>query len=487
MDSLISPSVPLFSVALPEMFILGMACVMLLVDVFFPRRQHMSTYLIALLTMAGAIILCLPQFGHYGNPIVTFSGGYIVDRLAILSKLFMYLFSMFAFAYAQDYIKSRNIPSSDYYLLSILAVLGMSVMVSGYNLLTIFLGLELLSLPLYALVAMHRESSAAIEASMKYFVLGALASGLFLYGTSLLYGATGSIQLDLIAQALHANHSIVPVVALIFVLAGLAFKFGAVPFHMWVPDVYQGAPTPITLFIASAPKVAAFAITMRILVESMPTLQLDWVHMLTVISILSMFFGNVLAIAQTNIKRMLAYSSIAHIGYTLLGIIAGPYTTLGYSAAMFYIVTYVMVAAGGFAVVILMGRHGVEMDKLTDYRGLNARNPWLAFMMLLLLFSMAGVPPTVGFFAKLGLLEALVQAGDVWLAVLALMFALIGAYYYLRVVMLMYFEEPEEEYINQPVLVSRDMMIAISLNGSAALLLGLLPSYLIDLCRITVG
>lgn len=487
MDLLLSPSAPLFSVALPEIFILSMACVMLLVDVFFPRRQHMSTYLIAQLTMAGAIILCLPQFGHYGNPIVTFGGGYIVDRLAVLSKLFMFLFSMFSFAYAHDYIKARNMLRSDYYLLSVLAVLGMSIMVSGHNLLTIFLGLELLSLPLYALVAMYRDSSAAIEASMKYFVLGALASGLLLYGVSLLYGVTGSIQLDLIAQALETNHSIVPVVALVFVLAGLAFKFGAVPFHMWVPDVYQGAPTPVTLFIASAPKVAAFAITMRILIQSMPNLQLDWVHMLTAISILSMFFGNVLAIAQTNIKRMLAYSSIAHIGYTLLGIIAGPYTTLGYSAAMFYIVTYVMVAAGGFAVVILMGRHGVDMDKLTDYRGLNARNPWLAFMMLLLLFSMAGVPPTVGFFAKLGLLEALVQAGDVWLAVLALVFALIGAYYYLRVVMLMYFEEPAEEFSGQPVLISRDMMVAISLNGSAALLLGLLPSYLIDLCRITVG
>ncbi len=487
MDITTTPTISSLSAAMPELFMLGMACVMLLLDVCLPDRRQFNTYFLVQITMVGAIILCLPQFGHYGHPIVTFSGGYIVDRLAVLSKLFVYIFSFFSFAYAHEYIQSRKIASSDYYLLALLSVIGLSVMVSGYNFLTIYLGLELSSLSLYAMVAMQRDSSAAIEAAMKYFVLGSLASGLLLYGISLLYGVTNSIQMDTIAIALQTNQTIVPIAALVFILAGLVFKFGAVPFHMWVPDVYQGAPTPITLFIASAPKVAAFAVTMRVLVGALPNLQLDWVHMLTVISVLSMFFGNTLAIVQTNIKRMLAYSSIAHVGYTLLGIIAGPYSSQGYSAAMFYIVTYVMVAAGGFAVVIIMGRNGVDMDKLTDYRGLNARSPWLAFMMLLLLFSMAGVPPTVGFFAKLGLLEALVQAGDVWLAVLALFFAVIGVYYYLRVVMLMYFEEPTEEYLGQPVLVSRELMVAISLNGSAALVLGLLPSYLIDLCRITVG
>lgn len=476
-----------FSAAIPELFILSMASVMLLVDVFYPKRKHFSSYFFAQVTVIGALILCLPQFGHYGDPIVTFSGGYIVDRLSLLSKLFIYFFSAFGFIYARHYILSRKIAGSDYYLLALLCVLGMSVMVSGNNLLVIYLGLELFSLALYAMIAMYRESNAAIEAAMKYFVLGGLASGLLLYGISLLYGLTGSIQLDSIAQVLETRHSIVPVVALVFVLAGLLFKFGAVPFHMWVPDVYQGAPTPVTLFIASAPKVAAFAITMRVLTEALPSLQVDWVHLLMVASILSMFLGNVLAIAQTNLKRMLAYSSIAHIGYTLLGIIAGPYSAQGYSASMFYIVTYVMVATGAFAVIVLMSGQGIDLEKLTDYRGLNARNPWLAFMMLLLLFSMAGVPPTVGFFAKLGLLEALVQAGDTWLAVLALVFALIGAYYYLRVVMLMYFEEPTEENIGQPVLVSNELMTAITLNGSAVLVLGLLPSSLIDLCRLTVG
>lgn len=491
MAIIIPPSIPLsissLAAAMPELFILGMACVMLLMDVCLPHRRQFNTYFLVQITMIGAIILCLPQFGHVGSPMIVFGGGYIVDRLAVLSKLFIYIFSFFGFAYAREYIQLRKMPSSDYFLLALLSVLGLSIMVSGYNFLTIYLGLELSSLSLYAMVAMYRDSAVATEAAMKYFVLGGLASGLLLYGISLLYGVSGSIQMDSIAQMLQTNQTIVPVVALVFVLAGLAFKFGAVPFHMWVPDVYQGAPTPVTLFIASAPKVAAFAIMMRVLVGALPNLQVDWVHMLMVISVLSMFFGNVLAIVQTNIKRMLAYSSIAHIGYTLLGLIAGPYSTQGYSAAMFYIVSYVLVAVGGFAVVIIMGRGGMEMDKLTDYRGLNARNPWLAFMLLLLLFSMAGVPPTVGFFAKLGLLEALVQAGDVWLAVLALIFAVIGVYYYLRVVMLMYFEEPTEGNIGQPVLVSRDLMIAISLNGTAALILGMLPSYLIDLCRLTVG
>jgi NADH-quinone oxidoreductase subunit N len=298
---------------------------------------------------------------------------------------------------------------------------------------------------------------------------------------------TGSIQLAEVAQAIQSNHTIVPVVALIFLLAGLLFKFGAVPFHMWVPDVYQGASTPTTLFIASAPKVAAFAITLRILVQAVPSMEVDWTGILIVISVLSMGLGNILAIAQTSLKRMLAYSSISHIGYTLLGIIAGPDSSQGYSAAMFYISTYVLVAAGAFAIISILGRDGAEFDKLEDYRGLNARSPWLAFIMLLLLFSMAGVPPTVGFMAKLGLLEALVQANLVWLAVVTMVFALIGAYYYLRVVMWMYFEEPIESTAKMPVYVSKDMMIAISLNGMAALGLGLLPSFFIDLCRISAG
>ncbi len=480
-------SIPQFSVALPEIFLFCMTCFILMVDVFVAERHRIATYFLTQLTLVIAFILTVPQFSNYPEPVITFSGNYVIDRLAVISKLFIYLFSSFAFAYAREYIESRKIARSEYYLLGLFSVLGMSIMVSANSFLTIYIGLELLSLALYAMVAMYKESILATEAAMKYFVLGALASGMLLYGISILYGVTGNIQMGAVAQALQSRHDIVPVFALVFVLAGLIFKFGAVPFHMWVPDVYQGASTPTTLFIASAPKIAAFAITVRILVQAMPSLAINWEQMLIVISILSMFLGNLLAIAQQNLKRLLAYSSIAHIGYTLLGILAGPDSSQGYSAAMFYISTYVLVAAGAFAIITIMGRNGVEFDQLDDYRGLNARNPWLAFMMMLILFSMAGVPPTVGFIAKLALLEALVEAHLVWLAVLALIFALVGAYYYLRVVMLMYFEEPDEDKVGVPIPVSSNMLVAISLNGSAALLLGLLPSFFIDLCRISVG
>jgi NADH-quinone oxidoreductase subunit N len=476
-----------FIAVLPEILIATMACVIILVDAFKPARQRSLTYLLTQLTLILAFFCALPQFSEYPAPLVTFSGHYVLDDLAVTSKLFIYVFSFFAFIYAREYIERHNIAQNEYYLLGLFAVLGMSVMASAYSFLTIYLGLELLSLVLYAMVAMDKDSRVAPEAAMKYFVLGSLASGLLLYGISLVYGVTGSIQIGNVAQLLASHQEIVTVVALIFVLSGLIFKFGAVPFHMWVPDVYQGAATPTTLFISSAPKVAAFVVTIRMLVQAMPSLNSQWEHMLIVISILSMGMGNILAIAQTNLKRMFAYSSIAHIGYTLLGVLAGPHSTQGYSAAMFYISTYVLVAAGGFAIIAILSRDGVEFDKLEDYRGLNARNPWLAFVMLLLLFSMAGVPPTVGFFAKLGLLEALVQANLVWLAVLALIFALIGAYYYLRVVMLMYFEEPTDAMAGVPIVMASDTLIAISLNGAAALLLGLLPSFFIDICRISVG
>lgn len=475
------------SIALPEIVLLTMACLVLLIDVYLPERFKHLTYYFIQLSLVVAFAITLPQFKEYVQPLVGLNGHYVVDSLAVLTKLFVYVFGFLAFAYAREYIQARNMQSSEYYLLGIFSILGMSIMASAYSFLSIYLGLELLSLSLYAMVAMNKISQLSVEAAMKYIVLGGLASGMLLYGISLLYGLTGSIQLDAVAKALQSQNSVVAIAALTFVLAGLLFKFGAVPFHMWVPDVYQGAATPATLYIASAPKVAAFAITLRILVQAMPSLHVQWEHILIVVSMLSMFAGNLLAIAQTNIKRMLAYSSIAHIGYTLLGIIAGPDSSQGYSAAMFYIATYVLVAAGAFAIIAVMSQNGVEMDKLDDYRGLNAKNPWLAFMMLLLLFSMAGVPPTVGFFAKLGLLEALVQANYVWLAVAALIFAIIGAYYYLRLVMIMYFEEPKEGLLTAPVKLSNEMLIAVSFNGTAALVLGLLPSFFIDLCRISVG
>jgi NADH-quinone oxidoreductase subunit N len=480
-------SLPQFYAAMPEIVILSMACVILLLDVFYPARHGLLTYACIQITLILAFFLTLPQFKEYSTPFIGLGGHYVLDRLAVISKLFIYLFSLFAFAYARDYFFARRVTYSEYYILGLFSVLGMSIMVSANTFLTIYLGLELLSIGLYAMTALYKESNDAIEAAVKYIILGALASGILLYGISILFGITGSIQLDVIAKLLPVRQDLIPVIALIFVLAGLLFKFGAVPFHMWVPDVYQGAATPTTLFIASAPKIAAFAITVRILIQAFPSLQVQWEQMLIVVSILSMLLGNLLAIAQINLKRMLAYSSIAHIGYALLGILAGPDSSDGYSAAMFYISTYVLVAAGAFAIITLMSHEGVNLDNLDDYRGLNTRNPWLAFMMLLLLFSMAGVPPTVGFFAKLGLLEALVQAHLSWLAILALVFALIGAYYYLRVVMLMYFEEPLEDIMNTKITISSNMLVAISLNGGAALFLGLLPSFFIDLCRISAG
>lgn len=480
---------PLFSVAIPEIFVLSMLGMIILVDVFLKEYYRNVTYVLVQLTLATAFLLTMYQFHGYAHPIVTFSGNYIVDKLAVLTKLFVFVVSFFAFIYAHQYIKERQIARSEYYILGLIAVLGMQVMASAFSLLTIYLGLELLSLPLYAMIAMQRHSSAATEAAMKYFVTGALASGLLLYGISIIYGITGSIEISAIPQLLQnapANQQPVLIMALVFLLGGLAFKFGAVPFHMWVPDVYDGAPTAVTLFLASAPKIAAFAVTVRILAEALPIAHVQWQSVLVIISLLSMFLGNALAIAQTNIKRMLAYSSIAHMGYAFLGIIAAPGAVQdGYSSAMFYLATYVIVAAGAFAIIGFMSKEGVELNQLNDYRGLNARNPWLAFIMLLLMFSMAGVPPTVGFFAKLGLLEALVEAHYVWLAALALLFAIIGAYYYLRVVMLMYFEEPQADSAKVEIKLTPVNFVAISINGIAALLLGILPSGLIDMCRLS--
>lgn len=484
---------PIFSVAIPEIFVLTMVCIILLVDVFLKDKYRIVTYILVQLTLVVAFLLTLSQYNNYPSPIVTFNGHYVLDRLAILTKLFIFVVSFFAFIYAREYIRERKIATGEYYILGLFAVLGMQVMASAYSFLTIYLGLELNTLPLYAMIALQKNSRHATESAMKYFVMGSLASGLLLYGISLIYGVTGTIEILGISGLLESNaslgqgHHLVLLLALVFILAGIIFKFGAVPFHMWVPDVYQGAPTSVTLFISSAPKIAAFAITMRILVEALPTMTIQWQNVLIAVSVLSMFAGNLLAIAQTNIKRMLAYSSIAHIGYTLLGILAGPVSTQGYSAAMFYITTYVIVAAGAFAIIAVLSTHHIELDQLDDYRGLNTRSPWLAFMMLLLMFSMAGVPPTVGFFAKLGLIQALVQGHFVWLAALALLFSIIGAYYYLRVVMLMYFEEPKSTWAGTTISIGPGVMAAVSVNGFAALMLGLLPSGLIDLCRVSLS
>lgn len=426
--------IPAFLPAVPEMFVLGMACLILIIDVFLPQSRRDITYGLVQATLVVAAVLTL-WFAEYATR-VTFHGTYIADPMSDLLKVAMYLVSFFVFLYARPYLKDRGLYVGEFYVLGLFAVLGMMIMISANHFLTLYLGLELVALVSYALVAFWRDSRRGSEAAMKYFILGALASGLLLYGMSMIYGMTGSLEISEVtaALAMQADEGIrVPLVfGLVFIVVAIAFKLGAAPFHMWVPDVYDGAPTAVTLFIATAPKIAAFALLMRILVEALGPLHADWQGMLVILAVLSLAIGNVIAIAQTSIKRMFAYSTIAHIGFLFLGILSG--TEAGYAASMFYIIVYAATAAGGFGMIILLSRAGHEADQLDDFRGLGRQHPWYAFMMLLLLFSMAGVPPTVGFFAKLSVLQAAISAGYIWLGVVAVIFSIIGAFYYLRVV-----------------------------------------------------
>ena len=355
----------------------------------------------------------------------------------------------------------------------------LSTKISGSHFLTLYLGLELLSLSLYALVALQRDSKVATEAAMKYFVLGAIASGMLLYGLSMIYGATGTLEIARLATTLPSvNHlNTVLVFGLVFTIAGLAFKLGVVPFHMWIPDVYQGAPTAVTLFIGTAPKIAAFAFVMRLLIDGLGGLSADWQPMLALMAVLSMAIGNITAIAQTNIKRMLAYSTISHMGFLLLGILAA--SANGYNAAMFYVMVYVLMSLGSFGMILLLSRAGFEADQLDDFKGLNQRSPWYAFLMLLLMVSMAGIPPTVGFYAKLSVLQAALQADYLWLVVAAVLISVIGAYYYLRIVKLMYFDAPLD---TTPIQAQPDMSVLLSINALALLAFGIMPQPLMALC-----
>jgi NADH-quinone oxidoreductase subunit N len=388
------------------------------------------------------------------------------------------------FVYSNAYLRERGLLKGEYYLLGLFATLGMLVMISAHNLITMYLGLELMSLALYAMVAFDRDSPVAAESAMKYFVLGAIASGVLLYGMSLLYGITGSLQLDEIAASLAAGDTQRPVVLLAttFVLVGIAFKFGAVPFHNWVPDVYQGAPTSVTLFIGTAPKLAAFAMLTRLLHTALGPEALAWQPMLATLAMLSLVLGNVVAIAQTNIKRMLAYSTIAHVGFVLLGFASG--SAEGRQAALFYTIVYSIMAAGAFGIVILMSRRGFESDELDDFRGLNQRSPWFAGMMLMVMVSMIGIPPFVGFFAKLNVLAAMMSANQTWLAVIAVLFSVVGAFYYLRVIRLMYFDEAVDR---TPLVAGMDVRLLLSVNALGVLLLGLFANPLMKLCAAAIG
>ncbi len=464
-----------------EIFLLVMACVILIADLLIRQSGRLATYMLVQLTLLGCSLITVGT--HENGVIYAFHNMYVDDLMSDVLKLLTYLAISMMLVYSRQYLVVRGLFTGEFMVLALFATLGMMVMISANHFLTLYLGLELLSLSLYAMVALQRDSAIATEAAMKYFILGALASGLLLYGMSMLYGATGSLELGAVAQAIQsgAADKNLLVFGLVFVVSGLAFKLGVVPFHMWVPDVYHGAPTAMTMLIGSAPKLAAFAFVARILVEGLQPLVQHWSGMLIILSIASMAIGNLTAIAQTNLKRMFAYSTISHMGFLLLGLLSG--SIEGYGASMFYAVVYVLMSLGAFGMIMLLSREGFEADTLNDFKGLNQRSPWLAFLMLLLMFSMAGVPPTVGFYAKFSVLNAVVQSGHIWLAVAAVMFSLIGAFYYLRIVKLMYFDAPESHV---PITVGQDTVLLISANGLAVLLLGLLPGTLMSVCAVSV-
>lgn len=464
-----------------EVFLLVMVCVILIVDQLLAESSKIVTYLLVQITLLGCALITVGT--HTDGVVYAFHGMFVDDLMSDVLKLLSYLAVAMMLVYSRQYLIVRGLFTGEFMVLTLFSLLGMNVMISANNFVSLYLGLELLSLSLYAMVALQRDSAVATEAAMKYFILGALASGLLLYGMSMMYGATGSLELGVIGDAIKHGvpNKALLVFGLVFIVSGLAFKLGVVPFHMWVPDVYHGAPTAMTMLIGSAPKLAAFAFTARILVEGLQPLANDWTGMLIILSIASMALGNLSAIAQTNMKRMFAYSTIAHMGFLLLGFIGGGVE--GYGSAMFYSVVYVMMTLGGFGMIMLLSRAGFEADNLSDFKGLNQRSPWLAFMMLLLMFSMAGVPPTVGFYAKFSVLNAVVQTGHTWLAVLAVLFSLIGAFYYLRIVKLMYFDAPQS---HEPINIAADTALLVSFNGLGVLILGMMPSTLMSICAVSV-
>ena len=475
-------TIPNMMPALPEIVLLALICVVLLVDVFLKQEHRYVTYVLSLFTILATLFaVCVAS-----NPTtdLTFGGSYIRDSMGDILKISLGLVTAAVFVYSHEYIRKKDIYRGEYYILGLFALLGMMIMVSAYSMLNIYLGLELLSLSLYAMVAFDRNNSKATEAAMKYFVLGAIASGLLLYGMSILYGITGSLNITEISAFLQSQSDQglnKPLVfAMVFVLIGLAFKLGAVPFHMWIPDVYHGAPTSVTMLVGSAPKIAAFAMIMRLLVDGLGSMHADWQGMLIILAVLSLSIGNVVAIAQTNIKRMLAYSTISHVGFILLGLLAG--TKEGYAAAMFYVITYAIMAVGAFGIIALISRKGFDAEEITDFKGLNNRYPWLALMFMIILLSMAGVPPTVGFYSKLMVLRSVIDINMVWLAIFAVIFSVIGAYYYLKVIKTMYFDEAPESVANVPIETKIDEKVMISINGVMVLLLGIFPGSLMAIC-----
>ena len=473
--------------AAPEIFLLLMSFLVLFVDLIFGATHRWMTAMLTVITLLGCAAITLVTSD--GQTTLTFSNMFVDDLLSDFLKLMTYLAVIMMLVYSRQYMADRGLDKGEFYLLVLYATLGMMVMISAANFLTMYLGLELMSLSLYALVAIDRDSPRATEAAMKYFTLGALASGLLLYGMSMIYGATGSLEIGGVAQALYQGQAekTVLVFGLVFLVAGVAFKLGLVPFHMWIPDVYHGAPTAVTMFIGSAPKFAAFAMALRLLVYALFGLADDWQKMLLIMAVLSIGLGNLAAIAQTNIKRMLAYSAISHMGYMVLGLMSGvvggqvdAFTAVNaYSSALYYTVAYVLMSLGAFGMVLLLSRAGYEAENLEDFKGLNKRSPWFAAMMLIIMFSMAGIPFFIGFFAKFAVLLAAIKAGHTAVAVVAVMFSLVGAFYYLRVVKLMYFDTPVD---SAPITAGLDLRVLLSVNGLAVAGFGLFPDAMMMVC-----
>ncbi len=473
---------PDLQLAAAEIFLVSAICVVLVVDVFLSDAQRMVTFRLAMLSLVGAAVCSL-----YYTPeqaVTAFSDSFIIDPASAVMKIFAYLVVGLVFLYSRDYLIRKGLFKGEFFVLGLFGLLGIMVMLSAHSLLTLYLGLELLSLSLYALVAFDRDSPIAAESAMKYFVLGAIASGTLLYGISILYGVTGTVQLGEISAhfAQPGSVTLPALLGLAFVVVGVAFKFGAVPFHMWLPDVYEGASTPVTAFVGSAPKIAAFALAWRVLTEGLGDMHGSWQSMLALLSVLSLAIGNIVAIAQSNIKRMLAYSTISHVGFIFMGFVAG--TDDGLQAAMFYTLVYSLMAAAAFGMVIVLSRKGFEAENIDDFKGLNARSPWLAFVMLMVMFSMAGVPPFVGFYAKLVVLGSVIDAGLLWLAITGVVLAVVGAFYYLRVVWFMYFLDPVDE---NPIEAAGDLRFVISANGLGLLALGVFPGALLNLCARLIG
>ena len=487
-------------VAYPEIFLLVMSAVISLVDVGVKSRLRDTTYVLSLLTLA-VVAYLLGSSAASGETLRSFNNMVVSDPMGQWLKCFAALAMFATLVYGRRYAGDRDMLArgGEMFSLALYALLGMFVMISGHNFLVIYLGLELLTLSSYALVALRRDDSQAIEAAMKYFVLGALASGFLLYGMSMVYGATGSLDLAEVLKAIAGGEATlkgsaqVLVLGLVFVVAGLAFKLGVVPFHMWVPDVYHGAPTAITLMIGGAPKLAAFAIVIRLLVEGLLPLAVDWQQMLAVLSVVSLLVGNLAAIAQTNLKRMLAFSTISQMGFMLLGLLAGVVAgdsgnmANAYSSSMFYVITYVLTTLGTFGVILLLSRNGFESENISDLAGLNQRSPLYAGVMAICMFSLAGVPPLVGFYAKLSVLQALLASSHplyIGLAVFAVMMSLVGAFYYLRLVKVMYFDAPTQ---TADIVAGADARSVLSLNGALVLVLGIVPGGLMTLCAQAIA